>query len=460
MGLLVKTKNTKVLNPFIEGVALYTKQHKLACEFSYGARSCELQDICKEIGLREVLPKVDLNGTRMTSLYNLFHANLRLRPAMDTYLARETNKVKGLTTAKGIEAYNRLLSITNSDAEWRSAAEAEAGLGSCKGQIILSQMEKGFTGAMATALERKVRKEFASDVPKMVIDTKTISPGAKPIRTSVCYGDMTATGRKFYDRAEISAAERLPTAMSEAESCKALLDLRTLKFCDDYLTQREMIAAKGHLENAYVQYCVNANVFKYGSTTPATPVETATAESPKKRKFAGGSVFDALDVGEDEPVGSDLDGAAALRKTFIAEFRVAWKNWRAYVQTIQFVKKFPDQLAGMKEEELDIVDHLLELDVAPLYAEADTKKVFRLPQLAYQRLGDNMAASFCERMNSIAKDILDEGHTLLNDAELEGMIVLRANRKFMKLVRTQWKAEVTLYALAKGLDLEPNACLN
>ena len=109
---------------------------------------------------------------------------------------------------------------------------------------------------------------------------------------------------------------------------------------------------------------------------------------------------------------------------------------------------------------LDIVDHLLELDVAPLYAEADTKKVFRLPQLAYQRLGDNMAASFCERMNSIAKDILDEGHTLLNDAELEGMIVLRANRKFMKLVRTQWKAEITLYALAKGLDLEPNACLN
>ena len=88
MGLLVKTRNKVVLNPFPEGEALYKKMHKLACEFSYGARNLELKDLCKEYGMKEVLPKVDLCGTRMTSLYGLFHANLRLRPAMEAYLAR------------------------------------------------------------------------------------------------------------------------------------------------------------------------------------------------------------------------------------------------------------------------------------------------------------------------------------------------------------------------------------
>jgi hypothetical protein len=132
MGLLVKTRNKVVLNPFPEGEALYKKMHKLACEFSYGARNLELMDLCKEYGMKEVLPKVDLCGTRMTSLYGLFHANLRLRPAMEAYLARETAKVADLTTAKGMAQYERLISITPDDTEWRSAAEAEAGLSACK----------------------------------------------------------------------------------------------------------------------------------------------------------------------------------------------------------------------------------------------------------------------------------------------------------------------------------------
>ena len=114
----------------------------------------------------------------------------------------------------------------------------------------------------------------------------------------------------------------------------------------------------------------------------------------------------------------------------------------------------------MKEEDLGIVDDLLDLDIAPSHAEeADKGKVFKFPQLAHQRLGGNVAASFCERTNSIAKDVLDEGHTLLNDAELEGMVVLRANRNFMKPVRAAWKAEITLCATAKGHTLEPTTCL-
>jgi hypothetical protein len=71
------------------------------------------------------------------------------------------------------------------------------------------------------------------------------------------------------------------------------------------------------------------------------------------------------------------------------------------------------------------------LDVGPIYEDLSPAVYFSLPKLAKQRLGENMGASFCERMNSIAKDVLDEGHSLLLDAELEAIVVLRANKRFM-----------------------------
>jgi hypothetical protein len=211
---------------------------------------------------------------------------------MDTYLARATGKVKNLTTVKGVEAHDRLLAIANSDAEWRSAAE---GLGICKGQIILSQLEREYTGAMVAVLERKVRKSFKSNVPKMAILSKGISVRTRPPRVEVLCGDMTATGRNNFDRAEVSAEERLPTEMTGAGLCKALLGLRTLKFCEDYLEPSEMITAHGHLWDACVQHCVNSHEHKHGGTVARTT--HIAEEAPNKRKFAaGGSVFDVISV--------------------------------------------------------------------------------------------------------------------------------------------------------------------
>ena len=41
------------------------------------------------------------------------------------------------------------------------------------------------------------------------------------------------------------------------------------------------------------------------------------------------------------------------------------------------------------------------------------------------------AASFCERVNSVAKDVMTDAHTLMCDEALEMLVVLRINRKFM-----------------------------
>ena len=446
MGLLVKSKNREVVNPFPEGVALYNKMHKLACEFSYGQRAQQLDEICGMLGMKAVRAKVDLNGTRMTSLYNLFYANLRLRPAMDMYLATETAKVKDLDTLAGMNAYDRLVSITPSDAEWQAAAEAEAGLRACKSQIVLSQTEKTYTGAMTVPVERRLRRILSSDSTHMVIVSEKTSLCNKPMRKAVEKENMSRWGRTFFDRAAEAAEERFVDTLTPHELTKTLLDLRCVKFGAQYLEDEEIASAFLCLKDAYVKWCANAHKFKYG-VQPASAADPT--ESTSKPKTGAAAVFARM-----RAANVSNDPTALPYEDFAREFDIAVGNWCDYASDICFVNEFPKELEGKTEDSLDIVEDLLPLDIEKLYVRAespDASPMFHLPMIARQRLGENMAASFCERMNSIAKDILDEGHSLLNDSELESMIILRANREFMKKVRGEWRAEIQMWANLRGL---------
>ena len=57
--------------------------------------------------------------------------------------------------------------------------------------------------------------------------------------------------------------------------------------------------------------------------------------------------------------------------------------------------------------------------------------------MQYAYCGDNMASSFCERINSVAKAVLTEGRTLLSEEELEMVVVLRVNKKFMAYMKAK-----------------------
>ena len=59
------------------------------------------------------------------------------------------------------------------------------------------------------------------------------------------------------------------------------------------------------------------------------------------------------------------------------------------------------------------------------------------------QLGALNAESFCERVLSCANDVLTEGNTLLSDEELEMLVVLRMNRKFMKFMRQHYSDLLT-----------------
>ena len=48
------------------------------------------------------------------------------------------------------------------------------------------------------------------------------------------------------------------------------------------------------------------------------------------------------------------------------------------------------------------------------------------------------ASSFCERCNSIAKDVMTDAHTLMNPECLEMLVVLRMNHSFMEHMRRKY----------------------
>ena len=188
-----------------------------------------------------------------------------------------------------------------------------------------------------------------------------------------------------------------------------------------------------------------------GIAVSEAPEATAPVPDVKKRR----SVF-ARAVQMELP----KEGKAVLnqlRKTYANEFKVAWANWNKLAMDLDWCKLYPKEkrLQSKTTDELDIVWDLMPLDVGPVYRELSGSLYFSMPKLAKQRLGGNMGASFCERMNSIAKDVLDEGNSLLLDAEVEAMVVLRANRRFMKMCHGPWLCEIRLYAELHGLNLVP-----
>jgi hypothetical protein len=78
-------------------------------------------------------------------------------------------------------------------------------------------------------------------------------------------------------------------------------------------------------------------------------------------------------------------------------------------------------------------------------------KLGNIVPMAFAYTGDNMSSSFCERMNSAAKNVMTEGRTLLHAEELEMAVVLRINRDFMEymeLVHPQLVTEFEAKAAA------------
>lgn len=60
-----------------------------------------------------------------------------------------------------------------------------------------------------------------------------------------------------------------------------------------------------------------------------------------------------------------------------------------------------------------------------------------LPRMARCYVGANLSEGFCERMLSVANQVMSTGNTLLSSEHLKKLVILRMNRDFMEYMRAE-----------------------
>lgn len=89
---------------------------------------------------------------------------------------------------------------------------------------------------------------------------------------------------------------------------------------------------------------------------------------------------------------------------------------------------------------------LLDYGVAIKWLESKQNTKYELglfPMMARMYLGNNLASSFVERMNSAAKLVMGTARTSLSPEELRMLVVLRINRDFMVFMKTHHRSKNT-----------------
>ena len=92
-----------------------------------------------------------------------------------------------------------------------------------------------------------------------------------------------------------------------------------------------------------------------------------------------------------------------------------------------------------------MVGDLLKVDIGVLLRALRRQDPQRLkfgliPQIASCYVGHLMAESFSERTYRCAKEVLTEGNSLLSHEEIDMVVVLRMNRRFMEHMRKEYSS--------------------
>ena len=175
---------------------------------------------------------------------------------------------------------------------------------------------------------------------------------------------------------------------------------------------------------------------------------------PKQKSAECEPEVDGMEMYESSGNESDID-----EPDFRSEFTKAYGKYQKLAHKIEWKVRsfassltnscllqtlFPEQLAHLREgEHANLIDDLLEVDMELVMEKIHRKDPFRrrygwLPQLWRCYAGGNAASSYCERMISVANDVMTHGRTLLDDDKLEMLAVLRMNREFMDYMRSEY----------------------
>ena len=146
-----------------------------------------------------------------------------------------------------------------------------------------------------------------------------------------------------------------------------------------------------------------------------------------------------------------------------AEAKTVHKNWRKFSKQIKWEKlcaslipranEIKKNISVGKKDGWNIVSDLLTVSLKSHISKVklgdkDRKSFGYLPYMAKTWLGRLMAESFSERMLSNAKIVINPGNMRLNPIEMEQLVILRMNRKFMQYMKLKYPEKLKAFLAA------------
>lgn len=419
-GTLTRSRNKVVQDPFQEGVALLTTMRNWAKAFSWGRRD-QLHAACQLAGCPELGITLDNCGTRVDPTRQMLEPMIRMGMGMGMRLHRDQTP------------NDTACQVTNE--QQQAAAEFEAVLETTNRLSKLVQHEYACSGGYKINLFDMIEDALDESLGGVrVLDIEQQKKGKPKVRVLRHKDELTPLGQICFTRAGDDARRRHAGHASKpttrdlvASGC----DLRLIGRPGNFSSER-MAEIKSAVEMKYHQY-----ELKYY----ASDSDDAETEVQGMVQYIDGiPVFTQAEIGR-------------------ISFEEAWDNWNGYSRMIRWKSVFKEELAHAEcEDDLDPIQDLLELDVLKkVYKDLveDPKKRNNgryglMPLLALCYVGNNLASSYCERVNSCAKLIMSHDRTLLDDDELEMVCFLRMNRTFIYYMKHQypdvcasWKDEQT-----------------
>lgn len=269
--------------------------------------------------------------------------------------------------------------------------------------------------------------------------------GTKISRNTKNVSDFTSDGKECHRRAILEAERRWCTNSSEIvnnsdivwgdrEQLAVFLDLRLLANVNATLPEGLQMQSFAALKSMYMAEWITLNGHIYDDMEFQSSRETEKPVGFLEACLKQGECDDQHVYGERSRDADTFKSMHAAR-----EFHSSFKRWTELAAKVQekLVVVQDDAVANaIGGEDLSIEAKLwatIKFDASEYYvlAEKQRKSYGLFPLLARKIVGNLMSESFCERVISVANDVLTKGNTLLDSKDIDMMCTLRVNRTFM-----------------------------
>ena len=450
VGDLVRSSNKIVVNPFNEGQALMDKCHKMGVHFAYSNRLSKLHTFSDQVdgGFARIKLKMDYNTTRVAARHSLLLSEIRLNKGLKMYAVANPSEKWKLTAA-----------------QWEGMAQFEGTLRISSIFTTFVQNETAFTAAMSRTFKDRMLTSLRADT-LAVVDLDSVGKSPKLQRTDVPIADLTTEGRECKRRATLEAERRYCGNITEQVTGKkvlfstrdelaVLLDPRTLvalKKCG--VSTADKAKSMGSLKRLYIKFGIKALSSRKCSATKEKMAAT------RNRRLHSAQVNDLgldSDSNSEHEADKSSDDEANLqsraKEDLGIEFESCYSRYKKRFMggRMDWKAQFPDvwRKADDAREDVDFPFDLWDSDMAPIFKtlkkEDPQKELFGyLPMMAIGSegsIGAFLASSFCERINSAANLVVTDGNSLLSTREIDMLVTLRVNRKYMQFMRKHYRSE-------------------